>query len=87
MTTSDEARSLSYKITIDPKDFERATNDANLWPYRVLVRLFKNFSKSPNRFNSNERTSSGRGFNGNERTSGGRDQGRNEVWSNQYQND
>ena len=46
LTTSDEARSLSYRITINPKDFDKATQDANLWPYGVGVRLYKNFRKS-----------------------------------------
>ena len=46
LTTSEEARSLSFKVTIDPKDFDRATKDAHLWPYRVGVRLYKNFNKN-----------------------------------------
>ena len=43
LTTSSEARTLSYKITLDSTDYERATQDANLWPYGVGVRLFKIF--------------------------------------------
>ena len=42
LTTSDEARSLTFKITIKPEDYDRATQDAMFWPYRVGVRLFKN---------------------------------------------
>ena len=45
MTKSSEAPFLSYKITIDKNDFERATQDANLWPYGVGVRLFVDFNK------------------------------------------
>ena len=45
LTTSNEARSLSYKLTIKPEDYERATQDAAIWPYRVGVRLYKNFNK------------------------------------------
>ena len=46
LTTSEEARSLSFKVSVDPKDFERATKDTNLWPYRVGIRLYKNFNKN-----------------------------------------
>ena len=46
LTTAPEARSLAFKITVDPKDFDRATTDAELWPYRVGVRLYKNFGKN-----------------------------------------
>ena len=53
LTTSDEARSLSYKITLQPQDFDRATQDAGLWPYRVGVRLFKNFNRNQQRSNTN----------------------------------
>ena len=50
LTTFDEARSLSYKITLDPKDFDIATQDASIWPYRVGVRLFKTFKNSQNAY-------------------------------------
>ena len=53
LTTSEEARSLSYKITINPQDFDRATQDATLWPYRVGVRLFKDFNKNSQRNTAN----------------------------------
>ncbi len=46
LTTSEEARSLAFKVTIDPKDFDRATKDAALWPYGVGVRVYKNFNKN-----------------------------------------
>ena len=46
LTTTDQARSLAFKVTIDPKDYDRATKDASIWPYRVGVRLFKAFKKS-----------------------------------------
>ena len=45
LTTSAEARSLSYKLTIKPEDYDRATQDATIWPYRVGVRLYKSFNK------------------------------------------
>ena len=53
LTTSEEARFLSFKVTVDPKDFDRATNDSNLWPYRVGVRLFKHFNKHGENNNRN----------------------------------
>ena len=46
LTTSEEARSLSCKITISAGDFEKATKDVSIWPYRVGVRLFKHFSNA-----------------------------------------
>lgn len=48
LTTSPSARSLSYRITIHPKDYEKATKDESLWPYRVGVRLFKHFNNNNN---------------------------------------
>ena len=47
LTTSSEAPFLSYKIKIDSKDFDRATQDANLWPYGVGVRSYVDFDKRP----------------------------------------
>ena len=44
LTTSENARSLAYKITIDPKDYEKATTDASIWPYQVGVRQYKHFN-------------------------------------------
>lgn len=43
LTTSNEARTLAYKITVDAKDHERVTQDASLWPYGVGIRLYKIF--------------------------------------------
>ena len=43
---SDDARSLSYKITISPCDVERATKDESIWPYRVEVRFFQHFNRN-----------------------------------------
>ena len=63
LTTSDEARSLTFKITIKPEDYDRATQDAMLWPYRVGVRLFKSSNKRNQNQNRNEHP-------------GGRDHGR-----------
>ena len=53
LTTSPEARFLTFKITIQPEDYDRATQDATLWPYRVGVRLFKSFN---NRYQSQRST-------------------------------
>ena len=55
LTTAEGARSLTYKITIDPKDYDRATNDVSLWPYRVGVRLFKTFIRKSNIRDGDER--------------------------------
>merc|ERR1712240_698873 len=44
LTTSEEARSLSYKITVDPQDYERVTTDASVWPNQVGVRRFRQFT-------------------------------------------
>ena len=46
LTKPDDARSLSYKITISPCDVERATKDESIWPYRVGVRFFKHFNRN-----------------------------------------
>ena len=46
LTKSDDAGSLSYKITISPCDVERATKDESIWPYRVGVRFFKYFNRN-----------------------------------------
>lgn len=43
LTTSEEARMLSYKITVRPEDTERATTDQTLWPNGVGVRFYKHF--------------------------------------------
>ena len=55
LTTSEEARSLAFKVTIDPKDFDRATKDTSLWPYGVGVRVFKNFNKNTRDKNNEQR--------------------------------
>ena len=44
MATSEEARSLSYKISVDPQDYERVTTDASVWPNLVGIRRFKQFT-------------------------------------------
>ena len=54
MTTSSEAPFLSYKVTIDKKDFDRATQDASLWPYGVGVRLFVDFKRDTGARPNNE---------------------------------
>ena len=37
-----EARSHTFKMTIKSEDYEKS-KDGSFWPYRVYVRLFKNF--------------------------------------------
>ena len=63
LTTSEDARSLTYKITIDPKDYEKATTDASIWPYQVGVRLFKQFNTAARNDNNKQRQDNS--FNGN----------------------
>ena len=46
LTKSDDARSLSYKITFSPCDVERATKAVSIWPYRVGVSFFKHFNRN-----------------------------------------
>ena len=43
LTTFERARTLSFKIIIEPHHFEKA-KDPSIWPYRVGVRLFKYFN-------------------------------------------
>ena len=45
LTTFDGARTLSYRLTINPCDFEKA-KDPSIWPYRVGLRLFKHFNRN-----------------------------------------
>ena len=40
LTTYENARSLSYKVTIKAKDYEKS-KDPTTWPFRVSVRPFK----------------------------------------------
>lgn len=82
LTTSEQARSLAFKITIDPKDFDRATKDAGIWPYRVGVRMFKSFNRNnngnrenirnngdePERYNDSSSRQNGRDYRGNYRS-------------------
>ena len=42
LTTWDQARTHCYKVTIKASEFEKATKP-EVWPYRVGVRLFKQF--------------------------------------------
>lgn len=44
LTTSNNARFLSYKITFQPNDFDRVTSDSSIWPSGVKVRQFKTFN-------------------------------------------
>ena len=46
LTTSEEARFLSFKLTVSSKDYDRLMKDATMWPYGVGVRPFKNFRKN-----------------------------------------
>ena len=45
LTRFDGARTLTYKITICPSDYEKA-KDPSIWPYRVGLRLFKHFNNN-----------------------------------------
>ena len=42
LTTFAQARTHCYKVTVKASDFEKATKP-EVWPYRVGVRLFKQF--------------------------------------------
>ena len=44
LTTFEHARTHSYKVTIKASEYEKATRP-EVWPYRVGVRLFKQFKK------------------------------------------
>ena len=44
LTTSEDARSRSYRITVDPQDFDRVTTDPSVWPNQVGVRRYKQFT-------------------------------------------
>ena len=44
LTRNYDAPALSYLITVDPKDYERVTTDASVWPYQVGVRKYKQFT-------------------------------------------
>ena len=52
LTKSNEARMLSYKITVCPTDVERVTKDESFWPYGVGVRFFKHFNRNQNNRNN-----------------------------------
>ena len=41
-----EARTFTFKVTIKAKDLEKA-KEAEIWPYRVGVRMYKHFSTKP----------------------------------------
>ena len=41
-----EARALTFKVTVKAKDLEKA-KQAEIWPYRVGVRMYKHFSTKP----------------------------------------
>ena len=56
LTTFEDARSLTFKITVDPTDYERLTNDAMLWPYGVGVRKYRNVSKNTRERYSDKRS-------------------------------
>ena len=44
LTTFEHARTHCYKVTIKASEYEKATKP-EIWPYRVGVRLFKQFRK------------------------------------------
>ena len=47
MTTFEHARAHIYKVTIKATEYEKATKP-EIWPYRVGVRLFKQFRRQDN---------------------------------------
>ena len=47
LTTFEFARTHSYKVTIKASEYEKATKP-EIWPYRVGVRLFKQFRNKEN---------------------------------------
>ena len=47
LTKYDGAQSLAFKITVKATDFEKAkAKDADIWPYRVGLRYYKQFNNS-----------------------------------------
>ena len=44
LTTFEHARTHSYKVTIKASEYKKATKP-EVWPFRVGVRLFKQFKK------------------------------------------
>ena len=44
LTTSANAKTLSYKIIISSEDIDMATNNARIWPVGVGLRRFKHFN-------------------------------------------
>lgn len=51
LTKHEEARSYSFKVSIRAEDFEKAKS-ADIWPYRIGIRLFKEFRNRQNLLNS-----------------------------------
>ena len=76
LTTSQEGRSLSYRITVDPHDYERVTTDASVWPNQVGVRRYRQFTGPRNeQRNGENRGSYERANNYNENQEQGRYRG------------
>ena len=44
LTTNCDARALSFRISVDPKDYDRVTTDASVWPFQVGIRRYKQFA-------------------------------------------
>ena len=61
LTTYEQARSLSYKITIEAKDFEKSQDPAT-WPYRISFRPFINRRVKITRQNESKSATTGQNF-------------------------
>ena len=61
LTTYEQARSLSYKITIKAKDFEKSQDPAT-WPYRISFRPFINRRVKITRQNESKSATTGQNF-------------------------
>ena len=61
LTTYEQVRSLSYKITIKAKDFEKSQDPAT-WPYRISFRPFINRSVKITRQNESKSATTGQNF-------------------------
>ena len=61
LTTYEQARSLSYKITIKAKDFEKSQDPAT-WPYSISFRLFIKRTVKITRQNESKSATTGQHF-------------------------
>ena len=52
------ARTISFKVTIDSKDYDKSQNP-QFWPYRVGIRLFRHFREKMDWSNQSNQTLAG----------------------------